>query len=106
MLMDTNVPAYQIALPTILAVAAFSAGLLVFALGMLMRARHQAVVSGMEHLHGAPGTVETISRDGHPMVRVEGELWQAVSAQSLAPGDKVVVVDLNGLVLTVNKNGA
>ncbi len=106
MLMDTDVPAYQIALPTIIAVVAFSAGLLIFALGMLLRARHQAVVSGVEHLHGAPGIVEAISSDGHPMVRVEGELWQAACEQSLAPGDEVVVSDLKGLTLTVNRNGA
>lgn len=105
MLMDTDVPAYQIALPTILALAAFSAALLVAGLGLLLRGRRAAVVSGMEHLPGAVGVVESISTDGRPMVRLEGELWQAVCAQPLAPGDEVIVSALHGLALQVNKRG-
>lgn len=106
MLMDTDVPAYQIALPTIIAVAAFSGALLVFGLGLLLRARHGAVVSGVEHLSGAVGVVESISRDGSPMVRLEGELWQGACDQPVAVGDAVVVRALHGLILTVEKYGA
>ena len=52
MLMDTELPAYQIALPIILGFAVFSVALLVFALGMIMRARRGALVSGVERLLG------------------------------------------------------
>jgi len=102
MLMDTEVPAYQLALPMILAVAAFSAGLLVFVLGMLMRARHQVVVSGREHLRGAVATVESV-RDGRAWVRLEGELWSAQSDEPLAADDRVTVDAVDGVTLRVHK---
>jgi membrane-bound serine protease (ClpP class) len=100
MLMDTEVPAYQLALPTILAVAAFSVALLVFALGMIVRARRQAVVSGLEHLAGAVGVVETVEQGG-AMVRLEGELWSVDCDEPLAPHDQVVVRSIDGLTLQV-----
>ncbi|GAB5450069.1 MAG: nodulation protein NfeD [Halioglobus sp.] len=102
MLMDTELPAYQVALPTVVAVTAFSAMLVFFALGLLVRAREQAVVSGREHLEGAEGEVEAVL-DGHASVRLEGELWRVNCAQTLAEGDRVIVRGIDGLTLQVEK---
>ena len=102
MLMDTELPAYQLALPTILGVAVFSVALLVFALGMIVRARRQAVVSGLEHLAGAVGIVETVEQ-GAAMVRLEGELWTVDCDEPLAPRDQVVVRSIDGLTLQVSR---
>ncbi len=102
MLMDTDLPGYQIALPMILAFAAFSVALLAVALGLILRARRQAVVSGLEHLRGATAVVESLA-DGHPLVRLEGELWQARSADALAPEDLVTVESVDELTLQVSK---
>lgn len=104
MLMDTDLPAYQVALPTIIAVTTFSALTAFFALGMLLRARKQAVVSGMEHLMGAGAVVESID-NGSAWVRLEGELWSARCDESLAPNDRVTVRDVDGLTLIVDKTG-
>ena len=86
----------------IVAFTVFSAALLVVALGLLLRARRQVLVSGTEHLLGAAGVVETF-RGEQPMVRLEGELWQARSEQPLAVADEVTVEAVDELVLSVRK---
>ncbi len=104
MLMDTELPGYQIAMPMIAGLAAFSFGLLVFTLGMLMRARHRAVVTGVEHLLGARATVESVEDGGElGWVRLDGELWQVSSDQTLAPNDKVIVRAIDGVTLQVSR---
>jgi membrane-bound serine protease (ClpP class) len=103
MLMDTDLPGYQIALPIILAVAACSAGLLVFALSMLVRVRQRAVVTGTDHLSGAIGVVESV-RDGKTWVRLDGELWETDCEETLVPDDRVTVQSIDGLTLSVSKD--
>jgi membrane-bound serine protease (ClpP class) len=101
--MDTHVPAYQIALPVILGVAAFSAALLVLALGMLMRARRRPVVTGLDHLLGATAVVEAVP-GGVARVSLDGELWTVACEESLAPDDRVTVESIDGLTLRVSKH--
>jgi membrane-bound serine protease (ClpP class) len=103
MLMDTELPGYQIAMPMIVAFALFSAGLLMFALGMIMRARRQSVVTGLDHLFGARATVESVN-GGVAWVRLDGELWEAACEEPLAPDDPVTVQSIDGLTLRVNKD--
>ena len=102
MLMDTQLPAYQIALPIILALAVFSAGVLAVALGLLVRARKQAVVTGVAHLVGAIAPVEALA-DGVVWVRLDGELWEARSDDALAEADSVIVEAVDELTLQVRK---
>ena len=104
MLMDTELPGYQIAMPMIVAFAAFSAVLLIIALGLILKARRQAVVTGPGHLLGATAEVE-VMRGERAFVRLDGELWQALSDQPLAPHDTVTVDAIDGVVLRVSKDG-
>ncbi|NVK42166.1 MAG: nodulation protein NfeD [Oceanospirillaceae bacterium] len=101
-LMDTELPAFQIALPVILALATASAGLLILVLGMIWRSRRQAVVSGSVALIGRVGVVEQL-HNGQPLVRISGELWQADCAEPLQPGDGVRVRGVAGVRLQVDK---
>lgn len=102
LLMDTDVPAFQIALPVILGVAVFSGGLLVFAMGALMRARQRPVVTGLARLSGALAEVESVEA-GQVRVRLDGELWSADCDEPLVPRDTVRVEAINGLRLRVSK---
>ena len=102
MLMDTQLPAYQIALPVILALAVFSAGVLAVALGLVVRARKQAIVTGVAHLVGATAPVEALA-DGVVWVRLDGELWEARSDDVLAETDSVIVEAVDELTLLVRK---
>lgn len=102
MLMDTQIPAFQIALPVILGVTAVSAALLILLLGMIWRARHARVVTGLDTLIGQSATIESIQH-GHPIVHLQGERWSVVSDDPLAPGDRVRVTATHGLTLNVTK---
>ena len=104
MLMDTELPGYQIALPMIAAFAAFSVSVLVFALGMIMRARRKPVVTGLDHLFGARVPVESV-RGGVAWVRLDGELWEVACEDALAPDDTVTVNTIDDLILQVSKDG-
>lgn len=105
MLMDTELPGYQIAMPMIAGFAAFSIGMLVFVLGMIIRARHQAVVTGLDHLLGARATVESVEDEGDiTWVRLDGELWQVSCADQLSPNDQVIVQAIDGLTLLVSRD--
>lgn len=102
-LMDTNLPGYQIAMPMIIAFASFSAGLLIFALGLVLRARKKEVVTGLKPLLGNNAVVEFV-RGVEVRVRLVGELWQVESDVPLSKGDSVTVVGINGVTLKVEKN--
>jgi len=102
MLMDTELPGYQIAMPMVAAFAAVSVAVLVFSLSMVMRARRQLVRTGVAHLVGTIATVESLN-DGIARARVEGELWQVTCPDALRPQDRVVVREIDGLTLKVSK---
>ena len=105
MLMDTELPGYQIAMPIIAAFAATSVAVLVFSLGMVMRARHQRVRTGVEHLVGSTAIVESVI-NGIARARLEGELWEVTCPDALGLEDRVVVKAVDGLTLKViKKNG-
>lgn len=101
-LMDTQLPGYRIALPVILALAVSSGGLLAIVLGLIWRVRRRAAVSGPGALIGQHGVVEQL-HEGHPLVRLRGELWQSDCTQPLQPGDRVRVLKAEGVHLTVEK---
>ena len=103
MLMDTELPGYQIAMPMIAAFAVFSVAVLVFALGLIMRVRKQAVVTGLDHIFGARATVELVSGDV-AWVRLDGELWEVACEDPLARDDTVTVDTIEGLTLQVSKD--
>ena len=101
-LMDTSVPGYQIAMPLILGFAVFSALLLVFALGLVLKARRHAVVSGLQPLLGQTATIESV-RNGEAYIRLQGERWHVECPDPLAVDDTVTVTDASGVILKVAK---
>jgi membrane-bound serine protease (ClpP class) len=102
MLMDTELPAYQIALPIVVAVAFASAGLLIMVMGLLVKSRQLPVVSGPIHLQDAEARVESISH-GKALIRLDGELWQVRCDTELQIGDYVKVNQADGITLLVER---
>ena len=102
MLMDTDVPGYQLPLPIIggFAIAAGAVAFLV--VGSAIRARRQAVATGPEGMIGAAALVLQ-DFEGQGQVRAFGEVWQAQADAPLAKGAKVRVTAVEGLVLTVQQ---
>lgn len=101
-LMDTELPGYQIALPVIIAFTSFSGLLLIAALGLALKARRQTVVTGLAHLKGMPAVVSKML-DKQAMVHLQGEQWQVRCDQPLSVNDKVTVLETDGVILTVKK---
>jgi membrane-bound serine protease (ClpP class) len=100
LLFDPAGEAYQVSLPVALAIAGTLMLLFGFALTKAAQARRMPASVGTHRLVGERARVR-----GDHLVFVDGELWQAQSADgsSLEPGEEVVVeaVDQEGLRLTV-----
>jgi membrane-bound serine protease (ClpP class) len=99
-LIDTDAPGFGLSIPLVLALAAISAVLLVFVVGMAVRARRRPVVSGAEQLLAATGYAQAAFQ-GEGRVRLHGEIWTARSRLPVAAGQAVRVTSRNGLVLSV-----
>jgi membrane-bound serine protease (ClpP class) len=97
-LMDTESEAFQIAVPLIIAVAAFSVLMLVMVFGMLIRSRRVALVSGDSVMLGEKAEVME-DFVGQGQVWVHGELWQAVTEQPVKKGQLISIKAINGLKL-------
>jgi len=104
MLMDSDLPAYQISFPLIAAFAVATGGLIVIILGAMLRARNQRVVSGTEAMLGSEGfALEDFEKNGR--IFTQGENWIAITDTPLMKGDKVLITQINGLTLKVTKKG-
>lgn len=103
LLLDTGVTGYAISLSLIITMAIINVAFFLGIVGLVLRSRRQRVVSGREALLTAVGTVKEDFQD-RGWIQVEGESWQAQSNLPLHKGDKVRVVAINGLVLTVKKD--
>ena len=99
-LMDTEVPGYGIPIPLIAGLALASAAFIILVGGMAAKARARPVVTGREELVGAGG--EVIEAAGEEAwARVHGETWRVRSPEHLAPGRRVRVTGVDGLILEV-----
>ncbi|WP_029134188.1 NfeD family protein [Sedimenticola selenatireducens] len=102
MLMDTEIPAYQVAMPVIVALSVITGVLLFVILSMAMRAHRRPRVFGAESVINQCATIERVSAD-QVMARLEGELWSVRCADPLVVGDRVRVRAMDGLTLVVDK---
>jgi membrane-bound serine protease (ClpP class) len=99
MLVDTDVPEYQISWWLIGAMAAVSGAVLILLAGVSWRAYARAP-AGTSPMHGLSAEVlDWAGGAGH--VRTEGERWNAVGPPDLMPGEAVRVEAVDGLTLRV-----
>ncbi|PQO22850.1 nodulation protein NfeD [Rhodobacteraceae bacterium WD3A24] len=104
MLIDSDVPAFDISVPLIAAVAVAALGLTLIIARLAMRSLRARVVSGREELVGAEGEVlDWTGTTGH--VWLHGERWQAKGDAPLAQGQRVRVRAVSGLKLIVEPPG-
>jgi membrane-bound serine protease (ClpP class) len=103
MLIDTELPGYGIPPALIGTLAVACALLLIGTARLALAARRRPVTAGAATLIGALARVESVAGDGRreAWVRVEGEIWQAVSSLPLAPAQAVRIVGRKGLTLEV-----
>ncbi|MEX1197769.1 MAG: nodulation protein NfeD [Pseudohongiellaceae bacterium] len=102
MLMDTDLPAYQISMPLIAALAVGTAAFVMLVLGAVVQSRRQRLTSGTEAMIGTLATaLEDFERSGH--VRADGEIWQAVCDEPVSKDDRLRIDRVEGLELHVRR---
>jgi len=100
LLIDAPIPQMQVHLWTALAVSIPLGLITVFLMNIALKARANKVVTGEQGLIGEVGVAHTaLSPSGK--VFVHGELWDAIAAGEIAPGQTVVVRRVDGLQLQV-----
>ncbi|MEE4301560.1 MAG: nodulation protein NfeD [Pseudomonadales bacterium] len=100
LLLDTDLPAYQLSIPIIAAFAAASALISIGTVYLALRARDSRAVSGREAIIGG-AAVALEDFDGTGKVRLAGEHWQARSTGPVTAGQTLRVRALDGLVVEV-----
>ncbi|MBO3277839.1 NfeD family protein [Pseudomonas schmalbachii] len=102
-LIDTDVPGFGIPLALIVGVATVSALFIGGILGVALKSRRRAVVSGPMGLVGSLATINAVAEEDmrSGWVQLEGEQWQVDSSLPLSPGQRVKVLARKGLRLEV-----
>jgi membrane-bound serine protease (ClpP class) len=100
-LVDAPIPEMRVHLLTALAVSIPLGLITAFLMSIAMRARRNKIVTGEQGLIGEIGIAQSaLSPTGK--VFVHGELWDALSAVSVAAGEQVVIRRVEGLTLRVD----
>ena len=100
MLLDRDVPGFSIAWQVIAAMALAGALVLLAIVSFAVRARRRPVVSGAEGLLREVAEA-TEDFEQHGLVRVQGELWQAVSREPVRAGQRLRIRKVDGLTIEV-----
>lgn len=99
-LMDTEAPGFGISWALIFVVALLSLAFFVAVVTMAIKARKRQIVSGREEMIGSIGeALESFAAEGR--IRVHSEDWRARSAVPVRLGERVRVIGIEGLTLTV-----
>ncbi|WP_254684493.1 NfeD family protein [Edaphosphingomonas haloaromaticamans] len=99
-MIDTDIPQFQISWPVVGIVALASLGLTIVFMRLALKAHRRKVVTGREELVGSTGTVLDW-KDGKGHIFVHSERWQAQGVGTMNAGATVRVTALKGLVLRI-----
>jgi membrane-bound serine protease (ClpP class) len=100
LLVDAPIPEMRVHLLTALAVSIPLGLITAFLMTIAYRARRNKVITGVQGLIGETGVVHSaLAPQGKVFVR--GEIWDAIASSSLAPGQLVVIRQIDGLTLRV-----
>ncbi len=100
MLMNQDFPFYQISWSVILPMVALVLGFTFFVVRFGVKALRSRTTTGSEGMVGLIGLAKTnFSPDGK--IFVHGELWNAVSSDSVSAGQELEVTKIEGLILHV-----
>ncbi len=101
-LMDSELPAFQIAKPIIAGFAFVSLLFTFVILTLLLKVRRKQVTTGTQCMIGKLATATADFTAGQGWVEVDGEIWQARCAEPVALDQQVRVKNVAGLWLQVS----
>ena len=105
MLIDTDIPEFELSPVLIGTVALVNGGLFLIVLSFAARAWRKAPVSGIEAMTGLTGKVVEW-RNGRGRVLAHGEIWSAVGPEMIEPDSTVDIERVEGLTLHVRPRAA
>ena len=99
-----STPSISIHLPlgVILAVTLTTSAFFIFAITMALRTHRQKVTTGKEGIVGEIGLAVT-NIDPEGQVKIHGEYWKSYSKQKIKKNERVRVIDVESLILIVEK---
>lgn len=101
MLVNTDLPFLRVSWSVIIPVVLVTAAFFLFGMGMVVRAHRRKPTTGRRGMIGLKGDARAAIDSGQGQVLVHGELWSAISEKRIKKGERVKVVDVDGLVLKV-----
>jgi membrane-bound serine protease (ClpP class) len=101
LLLDVNSPGYRIAWSLIATMTVLTTLFFVILITLAIRAMRKTVITGREALIGSVGEVLQILNSHELLIKIQGEIWKASANQRVRKGQKVRVLNLSGLSLTV-----
>lgn len=102
MLTSGAAPQFRISSSVILPAIIFLAAFFLFVVAKALLIQRKKITTGDKGLVGEIGTaISNIEKEG--LVRVHGEIWKAFSDEFVGKGEKIEVVDVNGMTLFVRK---
>lgn len=104
-LFDSDVPYLRVSWEVIMLVVIIVAGFVIFLLTLGVRAQFRKRSTGSEGMIGEIGTAKTDIKPEGGTVFVHGEFWNAISDQKIKKGQKVRVVAVKNMILTVETTG-
>jgi membrane-bound serine protease (ClpP class) len=104
MLIDSPLPEMQIGMELIIAVTLAMSAVVLFLVRLGIQAQRRPAVTGESGmLHSQGRALTPIAPGGQGRVSTHGEIWTATAQEPISEGDPVVVVAVEGLVLTVRR---
>jgi membrane-bound serine protease (ClpP class) len=102
MLIDSPLPEMQVGLRFIVPTIAGIAGLILFLVGLAVKAQQARPVTGVDGMINETGRALTSLQPGSiGRVQTHGEIWTATADEPVAAGQTVRVTGVKGLLLTV-----
>lgn len=100
LLIDSDLPGYGVSIPLVLGFALFTAFFILLVLNLAVRNARRQVQTGAEAMLASIGeAMHDFEREGR--VWVQGESWKALTQEPLREGDRVQILEVDGLTLRV-----
>ncbi len=104
MLFDSPAPELQLSLSLVFSIVVGFTAIAIFLVRLALKSQRIPPVTGVEGMVNEPGAALTAIQPGEPgSVMVRGEVWRAIADEPLTRDDRIRVVRVEGLTLTVRK---
>jgi membrane-bound serine protease (ClpP class) len=104
LLFESVDPVMRVSIDVVISFAVIAGILSFILLRLVWRSKKSKILTGKEGiLHETGEAANHFHKDGTGKVNIHGELWNAESDEAIAKGDKVRVLKVQGLTLTVKK---